>query len=485
MQKTYSKKFLPLPEQIQLLKTRGLTFLDEDRASVTLIRKNYFDVINGFETLLLKDPKAKKKKFSDGTSFEHFDELYNFDKKLSALVFKAIDSFENRLKTAIAYRFAEDVFTSNPKADPACYSDILMYENPFSIHNRLNNLTPGTATSPETTVNDLNYIINKFINKEIGNIQKKITELNRTSVDFISTKARTRLFKAKESLNNAIADMHVVINGANRLISTLPSTHTGTLILTISLLSNTLTTPFTKVTAGNPSKIETDIRNFLDNVQDLKIRVNKINSQVAPNSNKAIHTEPNLDLTNFVGHYLFKTNYGKNNDNYIDYVKSKYSYLQTYEIPPFWVIIKTLELGSVFRLMYGLKSTVLDNVVVDMGLLPTEKHLLFNSTKIINDFRNHCAHFGLVNRYRTKENIRINKDLINKLGLKTKSDGTSHYEIRLYDTLLVLAQFTSLVEISDFFKDFFMSPECIVNSKLLMKLLNRMGNDNFLNWCDL
>ncbi len=484
MQKTYSKKFLPLPEQINLLKTRGLTFSDEDRARVTLSRKNYFDVINGFETLLLKDPKSEIKKYSEGTSFEHFNELYNFDKKLSALVFKAIDSFENRLKTAIAYRFAEDVFTSNPKADPACYIDILMYENPFSIHNRLNFLTPGLSTSPETIVNQINFIINKFINKDIGLIQKKLDELNKISVDFISNKSRTRLFKARDGLNNAIADMHVVINGANSFIRTLPPTSTGINFSNMSLLTKTLTTSFTKVTTGDPNKIEKDIRDFLNKILDLKIRVNKIYSQVAPNSNKAIHTEPHADLTNFTGHNLFKTNYGKNEFNYINHMKTKYSYLQTYEIPPFWVIIKTLELGSVFRLMYGLKSTVLDKVVIDMGLRPTEKHLLFNSTKIITDFRNHCAHFGLVNRYRTKSFIRINTDLKTKLGLNTKSDGTSHYEIRLYDTLLVLSQFTSLSEISELFKDFFMSPECIVNSKLLMKLLDRMGNGNFLNWCD-
>ena len=155
-----------------------------------------------------------------------------------------------------------------------------------------------------------------------------------------------------------------------------------------------------------------------------------------------------------------------------------------FPISPFWVIIKTLELGSVLRLMYGLRSDILDKVVEDMGLLPTEKHILFNSTKIIIDFRNYCAHFGLVNRFLTKENIRINTDLVNSLNLKTKSDGHSHYEIRLYDTLQVLSQFTNLEEVSSLFKEFFMSDDCLIDSKLLIKLLNRMGNDDFSNWCN-
>lgn len=104
--------------------------------------------------------------------------------------------------------------------------------------------------------------------------------------------------------------------------------------------------------------------------------------------------------------------------------------------------------------MYGLNTAILDKVVLDMGLTPSEKHILFNSTKIIIDLRNHCAHFGLVNRFRTKHHIKINTDLINKLNLRTKSDGNSHYEIRLFDTLQVLAQFTSLHEVSSLFKEF-------------------------------
>lgn len=482
MPKTYSKKFRTLPEQINLLKKRGLTFSDENKAKVSLIRKNYFDVINGFETLLLKDPKAINKEYNDGTLFEHFDELYKFDKQLSSILFKAIDSFENRLKTSIAYRFGEAIYNVNPSANPASYIDILMYENPFSIHNRINNLLPGNPS--ETVVIDLNFQINKFINGEIANLQNKLIKLNGNSIQYISSKTRARLLRAKDGLNNSITNMNRVINQANRKISsTSPSSHTGTNINNISQLSTTLTTSFTKVPPSNPSKIESDIQVFIETIQELKIRVNKVFSQVAANSNTAIHTEPHQDLKNFVGHNLFKTNYDKDK-NYIDYMKSRYGYLQTYEVPPFWVIIKTLELGSVLKLMYGLKTNILDKIVEDMGLLPTERHILFNSTKIIIDFRNHCAHFGLVNRYRTKQNIRINTDLINKLGLRTKSNGHSHYEIRLYDTLLVLSQFTSLKEVSDLFKDFFMSSDCLVNSTLLMKLLNRMGNDNFLNWCD-
>ncbi|QPR68001.1 Abi family protein [Lysinibacillus macroides] len=484
MQKTFSKKFKTFEEQINLLKDRGLSIKDEKKAVDLLSKKNYFDVINGFETLLLKDPKAANKEYNSETHFDQFMELYNFDKMFSAIVFKAIDSFENRLKTSIAYRFCESVFNSNPNANPACYMDILMYENPFSIHNRLNTLQPGRIT--QKFVNDINYEINRFINREIVNIESKITTINSSAVQYITSKARKRLLKAMNNVNNSISKTNSVITAINNDISLTPSVRgSGDRVTNITYFTNPLSVSLLKVSSSvvNPNTIENTIQSFIKDLQELNIRLDKIYSQVAMNSNTAIHTVPHFELKNFVGHNLFKTNHDNKDNNYIDSSKAKYNYLQKFEVPPFWVIIKTLELGSVLKLMYGLKTSILDMVVQDMGLNPTEKHILFNSTKIITDLRNHCAHFGLVNRFRTKHHIKINTDLINKLNLKTKSDGNSHYEIRLYDTLHVLAQFTSLNEISSLFKEFFMSPDCLIDSKLLMKLLDRMGNDNFLNWC--
>ncbi|WP_283153420.1 Abi family protein [Guptibacillus hwajinpoensis] len=484
MQKTFSKKFETFEGQINLLKNRGLTISDEKKAVDILSKKNYFDLINGFETLLLKDPKATNKEYSSETHFDQFIELYNFDKMFSAIVFKAIDSFENRLKTSVAYRFCESVFDSNPNANPACYMDVLKYENPFSIHNQLNTLQPGHIT--QKFVNNINTEINNFINKEVMKIENKLTAVNRSPIQYITTKARKKLLKAMNNINDSISKTNNVIIAANNVISSTPSVRgSGDLVTNISRFTTSLTLSLSKVSSGavNPNTIESSIASFIKVFQELELRLNKIHSKVAINNNTAIHTVPHFELKNFVGHNLFKTNHNQKDMNYIDFSKAKYNYLQKFEVPPFWVIIKTLELGSVLKLMYGLKTSILDKVVQDMGLTLAEKHILFNSTKIITDLRNHCAHFGLVNRFRTNHHIKINTDLINKLNLKTKSNGNSHYEIRLYDTLQVLAQFTNLNEINSLFKEVFMSPDCLIDAKLLMKLLDRMGNDNFLNWC--
>lgn len=56
-----TKTFKSLDQQIDLLKERKLIIRDEEKAKRHLLEKNYFDLINGFETLLLTDSKATNK----------------------------------------------------------------------------------------------------------------------------------------------------------------------------------------------------------------------------------------------------------------------------------------------------------------------------------------------------------------------------------------------------------------------------------------
>ena len=47
------KEFKTYDEQIQLLKSRGLTFVDEDFAKEKLEEENYYSIINGYKDLFL------------------------------------------------------------------------------------------------------------------------------------------------------------------------------------------------------------------------------------------------------------------------------------------------------------------------------------------------------------------------------------------------------------------------------------------------
>ncbi|MGE7842283.1 Abi family protein [Lysinibacillus sp. NPDC093712] len=126
-----TKTFKSLDEQIALLKERKLIIRDEQKAKLHLLEKNYFDLINGFETLLLKDSKAVDKEY-DGYYFEDFLLLYDFDKKLNIELIKLLDKFETRLKTSMAYRFCEKYFLT--AADAECYIELSNYTNPANNH---------------------------------------------------------------------------------------------------------------------------------------------------------------------------------------------------------------------------------------------------------------------------------------------------------------------------------------------------------------
>jgi abortive infection bacteriophage resistance protein len=119
-----TKLFRSIDEQVALLKGRGLIINDEPLAKKMLLERNYFDLINGFETLLLLDSKATEKKYQD-KYFEDFISLYDFDKKLSSSVMAVISDFEIRLKTSIAYHFCEKFCQT--EADALKYTDINYY----------------------------------------------------------------------------------------------------------------------------------------------------------------------------------------------------------------------------------------------------------------------------------------------------------------------------------------------------------------------
>jgi len=327
-----TKAFKSLDEQIALLKQRKLIIRNEEKAKLHLIEKNYFDLINGFETLLLIDSKAVNKEYKE-KYFEDFLLLYDFDKRLNIEILKILDRFELRLKTSMAYRFCEKYFLT--AADSSCYIDINNYTDPRSNHLSL--------------PRDVAYNISK--------------------------------------------------------------------------------------------------------------------------------------------HKIFNTNIQFNGNtyaNYIEFCKAKYSYISTYDYPPFWVTIKVLEFGALFKLLLGFEKSVFEKVIEDMGMKYIDKQKFINSIRIFIELRNTCAHFQLVNRFRTPNNLRIDAGMINDLGLRTKTNTagvSTYYELKLYDTLLVLSQFESLKDIRKLVNDFYFK-RCISRREknILIKIFERMGRKNISDW---
>ncbi len=91
-------KFLTIPEQIALLKEKGLIINDEKSASKLLRQIGYYKLINGYKYPFL-DQTSEESKYLEGTTLEHLYELYKFDLVLESIVFRATTLAEITLKS--------------------------------------------------------------------------------------------------------------------------------------------------------------------------------------------------------------------------------------------------------------------------------------------------------------------------------------------------------------------------------------------------
>lgn len=102
------KVFKSISEQIELLKSKNLKFIDEVAAAQNLSNFGYYEIINGYRTTFLEDDYKEECRFKDGTTFEDIFALYYFDSKLRTAILGPLDYAENNLKQKLAYMLAEN-----------------------------------------------------------------------------------------------------------------------------------------------------------------------------------------------------------------------------------------------------------------------------------------------------------------------------------------------------------------------------------------
>ena len=125
-----TKDFRTIDEQIEGLEKRGLQFKNKKKAVDILKKYNYFDVINGFESILLKRNVGVKE--YENIYFEDFKDLYFFDLTLKKDTLFKIFDIESRLRTSIAYNFTSK-YCSSAK-DTMNYTDPKYYKKPTDVH---------------------------------------------------------------------------------------------------------------------------------------------------------------------------------------------------------------------------------------------------------------------------------------------------------------------------------------------------------------
>lgn len=104
MKSTFCKTHLSFQEQIDLLKSRNLTILNNDFALNKLKHLNYYRLSAYFYPFY-----QEKNLFQDGICFEDIIQLYYFDKELRSIVLYALEKIEIFIRTQIAYTISKKI----------------------------------------------------------------------------------------------------------------------------------------------------------------------------------------------------------------------------------------------------------------------------------------------------------------------------------------------------------------------------------------
>lgn len=118
------KPFKTIDEQIALLKSRGIVFIDEKEAASFLLNESYYSVINGYKDAFLDKQAtdlAGDDRYPDDLPFEYFELLYLFDELLRRISMNALLSAESTMKTTVAYAFCYAHRDHDAYLDPSSY----------------------------------------------------------------------------------------------------------------------------------------------------------------------------------------------------------------------------------------------------------------------------------------------------------------------------------------------------------------------------
>lgn len=95
------KDFKTIEEQIEILRSRGLTINDEPQARDFLLHNNYYR-ISGYSLTLRKNDV-----FSKSATFQNIVDIYNFDHELRHIILQYLEVIEVKIKSIYAYEFTK------------------------------------------------------------------------------------------------------------------------------------------------------------------------------------------------------------------------------------------------------------------------------------------------------------------------------------------------------------------------------------------
>lgn len=376
---TREKEFKPVNKQLDILvEDRELIKIkDRDKAEKTLLSYNYFNIINGFETLLLEEKESSSDKRFKNKKFSDFERCFYLDREIAKHLFGEIEKIELEIKTKLAYYFCEK-YCARGLAENLNYQEISYYTIPVS------------GSAPDK-------YINYFYNTRTNNRTSAIEIIDKTTHTILR---RHNYYKA--NVKNIQFDGNITSD------------------------SNDSSSFYLK------GKFVGLINNSKNNVYEGTL---KVKSSENPHITLAQGDYTNYSLSNCTGDFLKLS--------YSDFCKLKYKHISSYEKPPLWVVINTLMFNDLIILFLGMNSDIQQKLYENMGDFDRSRNGLekfVNTLEILNDLRNHIAHFGMSTRYRTNSNLSINTALKRDLSLNPK---TTNKIICFSDTIKVCSNFNN------------------------------------------
>ena len=144
---TYSEPPLTYKDQLQRLKSRGLT-VDSDSKAIHLLERISYFRLSTYWYPLLKDKKNKL--FKEDANFQTAFHLYCFDRQLRKLVFAELEKIE------IAVR-AKMIYILSHKYSPTWYSNPKLFSDKGLFKTTLKNIHSEFKRADEQFIGDYRY----------------------------------------------------------------------------------------------------------------------------------------------------------------------------------------------------------------------------------------------------------------------------------------------------------------------------------------
>jgi len=95
------KDFKTVEQQLEILRSRGLSITDDTKAKDFLLHNNYYRV-SGYSLTLRKNDV-----FSKSATFQNIIDIYQFDHELRHIILEYVEIIEVRMKSVYAYEFTK------------------------------------------------------------------------------------------------------------------------------------------------------------------------------------------------------------------------------------------------------------------------------------------------------------------------------------------------------------------------------------------